>query len=697
MSTPLSGTNLPFIHQVRMDGVDSGNINLSHGVVLYGIDTEIPTASFSSSTAGIIPTYRLRPIQVSDQGILTDTEIILSGTISASANLTVGKDWSGNLVYLRTDAGGNQYFLFSGSIAGVYMTSSLIPSSLTNSVGIDWSGNYTHFRTDANGNAYVMLSASIISQSVIVENSSSMTSSIINLPGTYLTCSTREGSVMTASVGMSWTDEAKRLRVDGNSNLYVVFSGSIPGGTWITASIIGGELTVAETYAGGHMPLRIDGQGNAYSVFSGSAPGYYLTSSLIEGSKTTSSIAWDYTDTPKQIRTDQWGNPYVIFSGSIPGGTWITASIIGGEMTVSTTDIGGHIPIKVDGNGSVITTISGTLAGTYLTCSTIQGSVITASLQQYQTLTASVNNTPGTFITASLISGAQVTASISNVPFVKLQGVTTASFLSSSSDGEIRNIKVDNYGNIHTFGENSFLFPANYSSPVDFSASFQSANMIGISGSSFTVNDSSCDISYIKWLSSGSQVKIIVNGQNGYSLSAVGNNYITASHPIETSWFSNTDSWYKVGIRYQDKSYTIATDTNRVQEINPVSDHYICENLLSGTNLTGSLQSYPSVSSGVSMAGYSSFTVDYFLTGSGRMWVYGTNELTSLSSNWAWKDVSKYGVDMVTNVTSGSYIFSGTMSGCLNYTDFNMDRFRVDLSGTSDTLPIAVINIRRKF
>jgi len=308
---------------------------------------------------------------------------------------------------------------------------------------------------------------------------------------------------------------------------------------------------------------------------------------------------------------------------------------------------------------------------------------------------------PGTFITASLINGAQVTASVSKVNdyvSASLYGVTTSSFASSSSDNNRRPVYVDKYGMQHIINENADSLPSNYSSPIDFSASFQSANMIGISGSSFTVNDTNCIVSYVQWYSSGSIVKQITNGQSGYTLSAGGNNYITCSHPIETSWFANTDLWYRVGIRYQEKAYSPADDTYRMAEVNPISMQYVNEIWVSSSNVAAGINNYPSIG-GVNTGGYKSALIHFYVSSSGNftLTVSGSNEVNTSNPAWSWANITPSALNLCTNTTSGSYDSgAGILSGTLQYKDLNMDRIRVDLSGSSST-NFYMIAVRRMY
>ncbi len=655
---PLTGSQIPIYHNFRPDTPYHSALQ---PLLIYGLDS-----SYSSSSNGPI---RFVPVQVDSQtgGIICDTELQFSGTLSATiGNIMVAQDWSNISRSLRTDPSGNLYVMLSQSI----ISQSVIvenSSSLTASVGIDWSNNPTHLRTDANSNLYAIFSSSV--------------------PGVYITASLLPAS-LTNSVGIDWSNSYTHLRTDPDGNQYMLISGTIPG-VYVTASLLPASLTnsVGISWANNYTHLRTDPDGNQYVMFSGSIPGVYLTASVIGGVTVASTPAG--IQLPLRVNTN--GDLYVLFSGSIPG-TYITASIIPQSYITS----------------SVLND-----TGTYLTASTREGSVVTASVANYNLLTASISNynllsasvgkkDSGEYVPLHVdINGTAFVLASGSSPF--LQGFVSSSFLSQSSDGEIRHAYTDKYGLLHTLDENSFSLPGNYFSPGDFSASFQAANMIGISGSSFTVNDTNCVVSYVQFYSSGSQVKTIINGQAGYTLSAGGNNYITCSHPMETSWFASTDLWYRVGIRYQEKAYAQTTDVYRQQEINPISDQYLNEILLSSSNIAAGVTSYPSAT-GFKMDGFKNLSVHIYMSGTGEslLKISGSNEV-NLVPSWAWHDLSYKGVNLVNDTHSGSYHCSGSggstagiLSASIDYTNLNVANVRIDLSASAAT-NFYYIGIRRGY
>jgi len=122
------------------------------------------------------------------------------------------------------------------------------------------------------------------------------------------------------------------------------------------------------------------------------------------------------------------------------------------------------------------------------------------------------------------------------------------------------------------------------------------------SGFPFTVDDSICSISYIQHKpTAGTWQTPYVNGTNGVSLIAATNVITIAGAGTP---FASGDT-YRVGIRYQNKSYTAVTNSERMQEIDPVSSHYLGETLLSLTDIAQTTTGYGYID----MAGYRYITI----------------------------------------------------------------------------------------
>jgi hypothetical protein len=325
------------------------------------------------------------------------------------------------------------------------------------------------------------------------------------------------------------------------------------------------------------------------------------------------------------------------------------------------------VPFRVNGDGGLVCSLSGT---------TVE---ITSSITDVE-----VVNLPGTFLTCSVLNGSST-----------LQGVVTASFLSSSTDATTRNVNVDKYGLIHTYNEAGIsTLPADYVSPVDFSASYGTAITLNISGAPFTVNDTNCSVSYILYRPASGYWTMLVNGANGYSINASFDNVITASHPLNTNIFAASDVGYRVGIRYQNKAFTLGTNSQRVEEINPLSQQVAEEVWNNGTNQAAGTSYFPS-SNGMAMLGYKNLSLTgKFINSDG--FVTGTIEVTNDPLATAdWIAILGYRTDV--GVMSGTIYCSGsTTTYAWDFDNINYKYVRAQIS-CSDNTNTVILNARRSY
>lgn len=116
----------------------------------------------------------------------------------------------------------------------------------------------------------------------------------------------------------------------------------------------------------------------------------------------------------------------------------------------------------------------------------------------------------------------------------------------------------------------------NYSSPYDFQVAYGSASTITVTGSSFDIDSSYCNIiSLIIHKSDGTEVKYLT-GNNGIVITTfeLANSNITSPNtvrvyqngvllsPFTTS--TNADIKYRLTVNYQQKSYDASTDTTKI-------------------------------------------------------------------------------------------------------------------------------------
>ena len=112
-----------------------------------------------------------------------------------------------------------------------------------------------------------------------------------------------------------------------------------------------------------------------------------------------------------------------------------------------------------------------------------------------------------------------------------------------------------------TVGNSPMPLAPNYVSPYDFSVAYTSEVTLTCSGSPFDIDSSICNlVSLVVTRANGSVTKYL-HGNNGVSLSAVGN--VVTITGAGTTPFLNTDTKYRLGVNYQQKGYDPTTDTNK--------------------------------------------------------------------------------------------------------------------------------------
>lgn len=172
---------------------------------------------------------------------------------------------------------------------------------------------------------------------------------------------------------------------------------------------------------------------------------------------------------------------------------------------------------------------------------------------------------------------------------VKIGGKASTAKPSAVSNADRVNAYFDEYGRLHTVDEGgSSTLLANYESPYDGSATYTSNVTITCAGFPFTVDSTICRISYIAYKPSAGSWTVLVNGTNGVSMTS-SSNVITVSGAGTP--FASGDS-YRVGIAYQTKGYTAGTASNRMQEIDPISEKHVEETLIAVTNQTTNTTAY---------------------------------------------------------------------------------------------------------
>ena len=149
--------------------------------------------------------------------------------------------------------------------------------------------------------------------------------------------------------------------------------------------------------------------------------------------------------------------------------------------------------------------------------------------------------------------------------------------------------------------------------------------------------------------------------------------------------FASADTYY-VGICYQDKNYTAATNSSRSEEVDPLSEQYVNESLVDTTNVSAVTHYYPS-STGGTMDGYKDQSMTgKFIDADGTLTLtlqVTNDEDTSGDWNGAYfyDDELNATVNSKT-VTNGTELFSLSM----NNNNFRRYRWVVVASGATNTV-----------
>jgi hypothetical protein len=148
----------------------------------------------------------------------------------------------------------------------------------------------------------------------------------------------------------------------------------------------------------------------------------------------------------------------------------------------------------------------------------------------------------------------------------------------------------------------------------------------------------------------------------------------------------------------QIKAYVAGTDSLRTEEINPLSQQYVSELLVSTTNLAIAVYYYPSAA-GAAMAGYKDVSFDYFLVGGVGTTLTMTIEGTSDDVTPYWHDITQAGYNLGTNAAGSASFVAGpgvTTQGILDFDEYNAKLIRVKLDVAGGALNTERIRMRRK-
>ena len=181
-----------------------------------------------------------------------------------------------------------------------------------------------------------------------------------------------------------------------------------------------------------------------------------------------------------------------------------------------------------------------------------------------------------------------------------------------------------------------------------------------------------------------------MNGQDGVSLIAASNVITIAGAGTP---FAASDT-YRVGLSAQRKSVTVATNSNRSEEVSPLSQQVVEESLVDTTNVAAGTVYYPS-SLGMAMLGYKDFSLTGKLIDADNtlpMTVEITNDEDATNADW----IQAYGYDVKNNTTVNSFsAVSGTTTFAWDFDNLNVRFVRVKIV-PADSVNTVIIKARRK-
>lgn len=155
-------------------------------------------------------------------------------------------------------------------------------------------------------------------------------------------------------------------------------------------------------------------------------------------------------------------------------------------------------------------------------------------------------------------------------------------------------------------GASTTTTPTHFS-PQDFSTFAASGTAIHISGASFDVDDSNATAVYVLAKEESGVVTQFTNGASSIYMNL--NSGVLHVSGATTYAFKSGDV-YTVGIQYQEKSFTSASDSERSEEIDPVSQHFAADVVVNSTGGMSGVNTYY-----LDMAGYKRCDIQNIISG----------------------------------------------------------------------------------
>jgi len=137
------------------------------------------------------------------------------------------------------------------------------------------------------------------------------------------------------------------------------------------------------------------------------------------------------------------------------------------------------------------------------------------------------------------------------------------------------------------------------------------------------------------------------------------------------------------------KSHTFATSSDRKEEIDPVDEHYVEEELIDTTNVSAATHYYPS-STGMSMANYNNLDIQYGFTDADGTLTFTVEAKIDDSTDWI--DITPAAYSLATNTVGNSSfaVTNGTITGLLSLEGLRVRNVRlvVIASGATNSVQL---------
>lgn len=290
--------------------------------------------------------------------------------------------------------------------------------------------------------------------------------------------------------------------------------------------------------------------------------------------------------------------------------------------------------------------------------------------------------------------------SVSNSPFVRLTDGTligafaTASGIKTTDHVVLLTQPLDESGGVLEGGSGGVGGGAALYSVAqgDFTATYSDSTNLILTGLPFTPTVTNF-VEVSKFDSTGLKTTYKIE-DNAFAF-----NSGTGALTVAGANFAGTDQGHDVIMWGVPKSFTLVTDSTRVEEVSPINFSVVEESLVDTTNVAAATNYYPS-SDGMVMLGYRALSLTgKFIDADGTMTLgmEVSNDEDATPTNRDWIASSLSAIDMKTGVqvlSSAMTVTSGTLTFGLKYDNLNFKYVRVVMTNNGAT-NTAIIKSRR--